>query len=127
MQTCGEQLLFVTGRLAEAALRRVVSDLAPRAGFTYEIQVLPISVAALLTTEWILPRLQIPDGTQRIIVPGYCRGDLKQLSEQVQLPVESGPNGPSPSSFTAVTRTDSSSPENGSSPNPVVVPLTPNR
>ena len=39
--------LFVTGRLAEFALRQVLDELAPRAGFAAEVAVLPISVAAL--------------------------------------------------------------------------------
>ena len=38
-------LLFVTGKLAEPALRRTLAELAPRAGFDYEVAVLPITVA----------------------------------------------------------------------------------
>ena len=43
------RFLFVTGRLAEFALRQVLDDLAAEAGFTAEVAVLPISVAALMT------------------------------------------------------------------------------
>ena len=46
------RLLFVTGRLAEFALRRELDDLASRAGFTAEVAVLPISVAALMSPRW---------------------------------------------------------------------------
>ncbi len=48
-----EHYLFVTGRLAEASLRRVVEELASPAGFDYSIAVMPITVAALMTPKWI--------------------------------------------------------------------------
>ena len=66
-------LLFVTGRLAEPALRRVLTDLAPKAGFSAEIAVLPISVAALLTTDWVARHLTVPPGVQRISARFACR------------------------------------------------------
>ncbi len=72
----GEQLHFVTGRLAEFSLRAMLETLAPAAGFQYTVQVLGITVAALMTTDWIAQRLQVPTGTQRVILPGYCLGDL---------------------------------------------------
>jgi len=42
------RILFVTGKLAEPALRRVLSDMSP--SFTYDVSVLGITVAALMTT-----------------------------------------------------------------------------
>ena len=54
---------FVTGRLAEYALRPVVASLAERTGFAYSIDVLPITVAALMTPAWIarhVANLQTP-------------------------------------------------------------------
>ena len=44
-----EHIHFVTGRLAEHALARVVAQTAATAGFAYSIDVLPITVAALMT------------------------------------------------------------------------------
>ena len=44
-----EHIHFVTGRLAEYALRPVVESLDQRIGFDYSIDVLPITVAALMT------------------------------------------------------------------------------
>ncbi len=73
------RLLFVTGRLAEFALRQLLDELGPRAGFVPEIAVLPISVAALMTPAWVARRLEIPAGIDRIILPGHCRGDLAPL------------------------------------------------
>ncbi|HZW30307.1 MAG TPA: DUF6513 domain-containing protein [Isosphaeraceae bacterium] len=84
--------VFVTGRLAEFALRQVLDDLAPRAGFQAEIAVLPISVAALMTPRWAARHLEVPEGVDRVILPGYCRGDLAPLVEKAQgVPVQLGP------------------------------------
>ncbi len=87
-----ERLLFVTGRLAAPALRRVVAELAPRAGFQPEVAVLPISVAALLTTDWVASHLRVPPGVQRVVLPGFCRGEPDQLAQRCGVPVERGPN-----------------------------------
>jgi dihydropteroate synthase len=84
--------LFVTGRLAEVALRRILNDLAPRAGFTAEVAVLPISVAALMTPKWVARHLDVPAGIERVILPGHCRGDLTPIAEIARGPtVEPGP------------------------------------
>ena len=69
-----ERILFVTGKLAEPALRRVVAEVGPQVGFEPEVAVLPITVAALLTTYWVGRKLHIPAGTDRVLLPGYCRG-----------------------------------------------------
>src|SRR5205807_1255450 len=50
-------LLFVTGKLAEPSLRRLLADLTPRAGFDASIAVLPITVVSLATTAWIARHL----------------------------------------------------------------------
>lgn len=73
------RILFVTGRLAEFALRRVLDELAPRAGFVPEVQVMPISVAALMPPRWVARHLEVPPGVERVILPGHCRGDLAPL------------------------------------------------
>ncbi len=83
------RLLFVTGKLAEASLRRTLEELAPRAGFDYCVAVLPITVAALATTPWIARHLTVPEGIDRIVLPGLCRGDLQPL--QAMAAVERGP------------------------------------
>jgi dihydropteroate synthase len=84
--------LFVTGRLAEFALRRVLDELAPRAGFSAEIAVLPISVAALMTPQWVARHLEVPAGIDRVILPGNCRGDLSPITEKARdWTIESGP------------------------------------
>lgn len=84
--------LFVTGRLAEFALRRILDELAPRVGFAAEVAVLPISVAALMTPKWVARHLEVPTGIERVILPGYCRGDLTPIAEKAPgLAIEPGP------------------------------------
>jgi hypothetical protein len=46
------RVLFVTGKLAEPSLRRVLAELAPKRAFEPHVAVLPITVAALMTTNW---------------------------------------------------------------------------
>jgi dihydropteroate synthase-like protein len=84
-------LLFVTGKLAEPALRRVLTDLGPHAAFDYSIAVLPITVAALATTPWVASHLNLPPGVQRILLPGLCAGDLEVVVQRAGVPVERGP------------------------------------
>lgn len=87
-----DQIHFITGRLAAGALERILQPLASRLGFRYTIEVMPITVAALLTPAWVARRLHVPTGTTRILVPGYCSGDLRPLESVADgIPVERGP------------------------------------
>ena len=84
--------LFVTGRLAEFSLRKVLDDLSAQAGFTAEVAVLPITVAALMTPRWVARHLEVPNGIDRVILPGFCAGDLAPIVERARgIPVEPGP------------------------------------
>lgn len=84
-------LLFVTGKLAEPALRRILSEIAPAGGFDYSVAVLPITVVALATTPWIARHLTVPANVDRVILPGLCAGDLAALAGLTAAPVERGP------------------------------------
>jgi dihydropteroate synthase len=84
------RVLFVTGRLAEPALRRVLEEMA--APFAYDVAVLRITVAALMTTEWIARFLAVPADTDLVIIPGLCEGDPAVVSAaHGGVPVEKGP------------------------------------
>jgi hypothetical protein len=58
------RVLFVTGKLAEPALRRVLHDMEPP--FTANVAVMKITVAALMTTPWIARFLDVPPGTDMV-------------------------------------------------------------
>jgi dihydropteroate synthase len=79
--------LFITGRLAEPALRNVLTELA----IEHQIAVMNISVAALMTTRWIAKRLSVPAGVDNIVIPGLCEGDVDALAQAAGLPVRKGP------------------------------------
>ena len=86
------QILFVTGKLAEPALRRTLAELAPPTGMDCAVAVLPITVVALATTPWIARHLTPPPGTQRVILPGLCNGELDVFQQTWgALAVERGP------------------------------------
>jgi dihydropteroate synthase-like protein len=84
-------ILFVTGKLAEPALRRLLAELAPRAGFEFSVAVLPISAVALATTPWIASHLSNPSNIDRVLLPGLCAGDLAPVTERTGAPAERGP------------------------------------
>lgn len=86
-----EHILFVTGKLAEHALRKTLAELAPRARFEFSIAVLPITVVALANASWIARHLHVPQAVTRIIIPGLCPGDLNPLAAQANVTVERGP------------------------------------
>jgi len=87
----GKHLHFVTGRLAEHALRSTVERLAGELEFNYSIDVLPITVAALMTPAWIAPRLDLPPRADLVVLPGYCDSDLEPITSITPLPVVNGP------------------------------------
>ena len=83
--------MFVTGRLAAPALQKMVDRLAAELGFSAKVEVLPITVAALMSPKWISGKLDVRDSFDRIILPGYCQGDFDWLQKQTGAQVEIGP------------------------------------
>src|ERR1700674_2015619 len=86
-----EHSLFLTGRLAERGLQRVLESMQP-AAFTHTVHVLGIQVAGLMTADMIARRLTDAMGADRVIVPGRCRGDLDAVSRALRVPVQRGPD-----------------------------------
>lgn len=85
-----EHVVFLTGRLAEASLARVLGDI-PSLPFSWEIREIGLQVAALMTSDMIRRRVAVPVHAHRMIVPGRCRGDLEALTRHYGIPVERGP------------------------------------
>ena len=84
-----QRVVFVTGRLAEPALRRTLAEMAP--AFAYEVAVMKITVAALMTTPWIARFLEVPADTDLVLIPGLCEGDPTVIAQKVGVRVEQGP------------------------------------
>lgn len=72
-------------------MRAMAARLRAELSLDCEIEVLPISVAALMHADWVRRKLSVPEETERIVLPGWCQGDLSQLSAGLGVPVELGP------------------------------------
>ncbi len=82
---------FVTGRLAEGAVREIVDQLSHQHSFAYSIGVMPITVAALMTPRWLKRHLIVPPQATHLIVPGYLENGSAELSAAIEIPVICGP------------------------------------
>lgn len=85
-----EKILFVTGHLAEARLKAVLEGMEPE--FEWRVLDIGVKVAALMTEDIILRRLDDAGGADKIMLPGRCRADLDRLSAHYGVPVERGPD-----------------------------------
>lgn len=88
-----ERILFITGRLAEPQVRRVLRDMEPTE-FEYKVHVMGVSVAALITADMIRRRMKDTIhsfGADWVMVPGRCRGDFEQLGADLGLRFVQGP------------------------------------
>ena len=70
-----EKILFLTGKLAQRQLERILSSMKPE--FSYRINQIGVNVAALMSESIIMRRLSKNQDFDRIIVPGKFRGNLK--------------------------------------------------
>ena len=85
-----KKILFLTGKLAERQLSNILESMKPE--FTYKINQIGVSVAALMSENIIMRRVAKEEGYDKIIVPGKFRGDLEKLSNYFGMPVERGPD-----------------------------------
>lgn len=110
-----EHIVFLTGRLAETNLQRVLEGIGSLP-FTWEVREIGLQVAALMTADMIrrrvaapiesapeairhsadldpaaVPPAEAPRRADRMIVPGRARGDLEGLAAHYGIPVERGP------------------------------------
>ncbi|MCI0666822.1 MAG: DUF6513 domain-containing protein [Methylococcaceae bacterium] len=85
-----EHILFLTGKLARKQLGQILENIQSDE-FTYTVHALGVSVAALMTVDMILRRLDDTFNADRVILPGRCLGDIEKLSRHFGLPFERGP------------------------------------
>lgn len=84
--------MFLTGRLAEPRLRRLLEGLGEAAPFAWEIANIGVKVAALMTEPIVLRRLPRPVEADRVVFPGRAGLDAGRLSEAFGVPFERGPD-----------------------------------
>lgn len=88
----GEKVLFITGRLAEEVTQRTVIEVSEKLNFSASVHVVGISVAALMHVDWLMRKLtNEPQGYDAVYLPGWCQGDLSQLTERFGIPFYLGP------------------------------------
>lgn len=93
-KSAAQNLLFLTGKLAEKSLNKVLSEVQsnPKTPpFKYRVEQIGVSVASLMTPDLIARRLKQTGDADKIIVPGLCQGDLTALEVLYGVPVERGP------------------------------------
>jgi dihydropteroate synthase-like protein len=86
-----ERILFLTGRLAEKRLEKVLQGIEPTA-FDWSIFNVGVKVAALMTEPILMRRLPRPIDADRVVVPGRCRADLVRLAQEFERPFQRGPD-----------------------------------
>jgi dihydropteroate synthase len=85
-----EPVLFLTGHLAEARLRRMLEGLD--LGFPWDVVDIGVKVAALMTEPIILRRLPKPLAASRVVLPGRAGVDPARLSKATGVAFERGPD-----------------------------------
>ncbi len=86
-----ERVLFLTGRLAEKRLEKVLRAMAPTP-FDWSIVNVGVKVAALMTEPILMRRLPRPINADRVLIPGRCRADLTRLTQEFGVSFERGPD-----------------------------------
>jgi dihydropteroate synthase-like protein len=86
-----ERILFLTGRLAQSRLEKVLQGMGPTP-FDWLIFNVGVKVAALMTEPILMRRLPRPLNADRVVVPGRCRADLTRLTQEFERPFERGPD-----------------------------------
>ncbi len=86
-----EHIYFVTGKLAEKSARSIISSAAAKHGFSYSIDIMPITVAALMTGKWLQRHWHVPPEADRVVLPGYLASDAAFLQTLTDAKVQVGP------------------------------------
>jgi len=81
--------LFVTGKLAAPSLGDTLDGMAPC--IEYRLAILPISVAALMDTQFAARHLEDAMGCDAVMIPGLCKGDTELIADKLGVEVIRGP------------------------------------
>lgn len=84
-----KRVLILTG----SAAKNLVVNFTKEFSDKIEVQVLPISIAAFMNPNLIEKKLKSQDLSKYdyILVPGLMKGDLKEISEKLEIPIYKGP------------------------------------
>ncbi|HZZ26183.1 MAG TPA: DUF6513 domain-containing protein [Roseiarcus sp.] len=86
-----ERVLFLTGRLAQSRLEKVLQGMGSTA-FDWSVLNVGVKVAALMTEPILMRRLPRPLNADRVVVPGRCRADLARLTQEFGSQFQRGPD-----------------------------------
>ena len=86
-----EHILFLTGHLARPRLEKILGE-SGDLGFTWSVLDVGVKVAALMTERIISRRLPRPVAANKVMVPGRCRADLKNLTAEFGVEFIRGPD-----------------------------------
>lgn len=86
-----DRIAFLTGHLARARLDKTLRQLG-QTPFSWTVVDIGVKVAALMTEEIVRRRLVLPEGTDRVVMPGRYRGDLDGLAGHFGVPFLRGPD-----------------------------------
>ena len=79
--------VLVTGSMARESLEHAIEHGLP---VEHRIEALPIKVAALITTQFLVSKLHC-GAQERVLLPGLCKVDLPEASRALGARVEQGP------------------------------------
>lgn len=85
-----ERVVLLTGSLAEPRIARIAEAITD-ADLSPVVVNIGVKVAALMTTKIVERRLNLPEGIDRVVMPGRFRGDLDALSSRFGVPFQRGP------------------------------------
>jgi dihydropteroate synthase-like protein len=86
-----EHILFLTGHLARPRLEKILSE-SGELDFTWSVLDVGVKVAALMTGAIISRRVPRPVVANKVMVPGRCRADLKNLTAEFGVEFIRGPD-----------------------------------
>ncbi|HQS09476.1 MAG TPA: DUF6513 domain-containing protein, partial [Xanthobacteraceae bacterium] len=84
-------MVLLTGSLAQPRVAKAAEEIAD--AFLEPLVVnIGVKVAALMTADIVERRLVLPEGAERVVMPGRFRGDLDRLTSRFGVPFLRGPD-----------------------------------